>query len=332
MFVSVSFRFVFVSVSFGFVWFRLVWFRFVWFRLVSFRFVSFRFVSFRFNFVFVFVFESFSFRFVFCTVLFFFLPRVTRAMLCSRCNIVYLSSRFVCVLFLDLNFTTIQSIGRKISSSRSLGGSRKEASPAAATMAPLLEGGGNVIGATGGGGGGGSGVGGSGGGGGGGGGGGTAAVAHRAALTLEEQWETLSEMAQCTARLSPEDATRVQVKLRDQNVAEEGKGRGVRALGGEGRGGGGRGAVRSVLGIVVRAVRSLELPVLGWYVSCRFQVLFGAPPLKSDLYACYLNVVCFFPLFSTQGNIGSSMVCWACQGVLVVPGCTGMTAIARVYW
>lgn len=38
-----------------------------------------------------------------------------------------------------------------------------------------------------------------------------AAVAHRAALTREEQWETLVEMAQCTARLSPEDAAQVQV-------------------------------------------------------------------------------------------------------------------------
>lgn len=38
------------------------------------------------------------------------------------------------------------------------------------------------------------------------------AVAHRAALTLEEQWETLSDMALCTSRLSPEDVARVQVR------------------------------------------------------------------------------------------------------------------------
>lgn len=37
------------------------------------------------------------------------------------------------------------------------------------------------------------------------------AVAHRAALTLEEQWETLSDMAQCTSRLTAQDAARVQV-------------------------------------------------------------------------------------------------------------------------
>lgn len=40
----------------------------------------------------------------------------------------------------------------------------------------------------------------------------TAAVAYRAALTKEEQWETLAEMAQCTARLSPEDTAWVQVR------------------------------------------------------------------------------------------------------------------------
>ncbi|CAM9994137.1 unnamed protein product, partial [Ectocarpus fasciculatus] len=37
------------------------------------------------------------------------------------------------------------------------------------------------------------------------------AVAHRAALTLEEQWETLSDMALCTSRLAPEDVARVQL-------------------------------------------------------------------------------------------------------------------------
>lgn len=57
-------------------------------------------------------------------------------------------------------------------------------------------------------------------GGGSGGGASATAVAHRAALTTDEQWETLAEMAQCTARLSPEDATRVQVGRTKRAVRE----------------------------------------------------------------------------------------------------------------
>ena len=41
-------------------------------------------------------------------------------------------------------------------------------------------------------------------------------MAHRAALTLEEQWETLSDMAQCTSRLTAQDAARVQVN--EENI------------------------------------------------------------------------------------------------------------------
>lgn len=91
--------------------------------------------------------------------------------------------------------TTTQSIGRKIYASRS--GSvlsrSKDPSPSFSVTAPLPSSP-NVNG-----------------GGGGGGAPGVCAVAHRAALTLEEQWETLSDMAQCTSRLTAEDASRVQV-------------------------------------------------------------------------------------------------------------------------
>ncbi|CAM9752304.1 unnamed protein product, partial [Ectocarpus sp. 8 AP-2014] len=82
-----------------------------------------------------------------------------------------------------------KSIGRKIQASRSSGvAGRREASHSA-TAPPLLP-----VEAVGGGGG-----------------GSVCAVAHRAALTLEEQWETLSDMALCTSRLSPEDVARVQL-------------------------------------------------------------------------------------------------------------------------
>ena len=98
--------------------------------------------------------------------------------------------------------------------SRGVGGSisgvyrNKEASASGAMAAPLLESGGGGIGASGGAGTTGA-I------------GGLTAVAYRAALTLEEQWETLSEMAQCTSRLSPEDSARVQVRLEHE---ERGKG------------------------------------------------------------------------------------------------------------
>lgn len=85
---------------------------------------------------------------------------------------------------------TAQSIGRKIQATRSSGVAGRRETSFSATAPPLLpialEGGG--------------------------GGGSVCAVAHRAALTLEEQWETLSDMALCTSRLAPEDVARVQVR------------------------------------------------------------------------------------------------------------------------
>lgn len=89
--------------------------------------------------------------------------------------------------------------GSSNSISGSGGGFRKEASLSGAVGAPLLE----------------SGQGGPGGGTGGGTtgtGGGLTAIAYRAAMTVEEQRETLSEMTLCTSRLSPEDSMRVQVR------------------------------------------------------------------------------------------------------------------------
>ncbi|CAM9384308.1 unnamed protein product, partial [Ectocarpus sp. 13 AM-2016] len=78
-----------------------------------------------------------------------------------------------------------KSIGRKIQASRSSGVVGRREASFSATAPPLLpvEGGGGSV----------------------------CAVAHRAALTLEEQWETLSDMALCTSRLSPEDVARVQL-------------------------------------------------------------------------------------------------------------------------
>lgn len=88
----------------------------------------------------------------------------------------------------------MQSIGRKIYASRSssstvLGRSKDPSFSAAAPPVSSPEVGGI-----------------------GGGGAGVCAVAHRAALSLEEQWETLSDMALCTSRLTAQDAARVQVR------------------------------------------------------------------------------------------------------------------------
>lgn len=111
------------------------------------------------------------------------------------------------------NFSSFsKSIGRKMihsrsggssSTSNSSGGSgsgfRKEASLSGAAGSPLLElGQGGPGGGTGGGP---SGT-----------GGGLTTIAYRAAMTVEEQRETLSEMTLCTSRLSPEDSMKVQVR------------------------------------------------------------------------------------------------------------------------